>query len=70
MTNKALLKNKEAADYLGVKPNTLAVWACTKRYDLPYIKIGRKRMYKTEDLDQFININRYSSTSKKEVQND
>lgn len=51
------LTRSEAADYLGVKPSTLAVWACTKRYNLPYYKIGSRVMYKLADLDDFINRN-------------
>jgi len=53
-----LLDSKQAAQYLGIKPNTLAVWACTKRCNLPYIKVGRLRKYKAADLDDFINNNR------------
>lgn len=54
-----LLNRKKAAAYLGVQPNTLAVWACTQRYDLPYIKIGRSVRYRQEDLDAFLHANRY-----------
>jgi hypothetical protein len=32
----------------------LAVWATTKRYNLPFIKIGRKVYYRRSDLDKFI----------------
>lgn len=49
-----LLSNQEAAAYLGVSPNTLEVWRCTKRYDLPYIKVGRIVKYKREALDKFL----------------
>jgi excisionase family DNA binding protein len=53
-----LLNRDEAANYLNQKTNTLAVWACNKRYDLPYIKIGRRVLYKKSDLDAFIAANR------------
>ncbi|MDZ4834625.1 MAG: helix-turn-helix domain-containing protein [Candidatus Melainabacteria bacterium] len=49
-----LLSRKEAAAYLGVTPETLAVWHCTKRYPLPVIKIGRLCKYRVSDLDAFI----------------
>lgn len=52
-----LLSRKEAASYLSVQPQTLAVWASTKRYQLPYIKIGRSIKYKVDDLEQFIQQN-------------
>jgi excisionase family DNA binding protein len=49
-----LMSRHEAAEYLGVKPQTLAIWATTKRYNLPYIKVGRLAKYRQEDLDEFI----------------
>ena len=45
---------KSAAKYLGVSPNTLAVWACTKRYNLKYIKMGRAVRYRLHDLEKFV----------------
>lgn len=48
------LTSKEAANVLGVSEDTLAVWRCTKRYPLPYVKIGRKVFYRGSDLDVFI----------------
>lgn len=47
----------EAANYIGVAANTLAVWASTKRYPLPYIKVGRKVRYRLADLDAFLQRN-------------
>ncbi len=44
----------EAAKILGVSVDTLAVWRCTKRYPLPYIKMGRKVFYRIADLEKFI----------------
>jgi len=44
----------EAADYLKMSPTTLAIWRCTKRYDLPYHKVGRKVRYRQSDLDAFL----------------
>lgn len=55
--NKAksnLLTRVEAAEYLGVTSQTLAVWACTQRYSLPFVKIGRLVKYRLDDLNQFI----------------
>jgi len=55
--NTSLRSRREAADYLGVAPQTLAVWACTKRYALPMVKIGRHVKYRQSDLDAFIERN-------------
>jgi excisionase family DNA binding protein len=49
-----LLSRKEAAAYLGITEGTLAVWNCTKRYPIPYVKIGRLAKYRVADLDAFI----------------
>lgn len=49
-----LFTRKQAADYLGVSEQTLAIWKCTGRYNLPYVKIGRLVKYKQTDLDAFI----------------
>lgn len=35
---------KEAADILGIREETLAVWRSTKRYPLSYVKIGRNEI--------------------------
>jgi hypothetical protein len=49
-----LLTREQAAAYLGVKPQTLAGWATTKRYDLPMVKIGRNIVrYRLSDLQAF-----------------
>lgn len=56
-TSNTLKSRKEAAGYLGVSPHTLAVWACTRRYDLPMVKIGRCVKYRQCDLDNFIERN-------------
>ena len=53
--NNELLTEPQAAAYLGLKnPKTLAVWRCTKRYPLTYVKYGRTVRYRRKDLDAFI----------------
>ena len=49
-----LVNRAEAAAYLGVSKGTLEVWACTKRYPLPYVKIGRLVKYRKSVLRAFI----------------
>jgi hypothetical protein len=48
------LSPQQTADALGVKLETLAVWRATKRYPLPYVKIGKKVSYRLEDINKFI----------------
>lgn len=49
-----LMPPPAAAAYLGVKESTLAIWRCTRRYKLPYIKVGRLVQYRKSDLDAFL----------------
>lgn len=50
----SLLETTAAAEYLGVAPRTLTVWRCTKRYMIPYIKVGRLVRYRRDDLDLWL----------------
>ena len=53
-----LLTRKEAAYLLRLRPNTLAVWAVTRRFDkeLPVIRLGRNLIrYRRSDILRFIN---------------
>ena len=52
--HEPLLDRKTAARYLGIAPGTMAVWDCTKRYDLKPIKVGRAVRYRRSDLDKFL----------------
>lgn len=58
-----LLTRKEAAKFLGLKTNTLAVWKSAKRYDLPMIKVGGLTKYRLSDLQNFLDQNECKMTS-------
>ena len=49
-----LLTSEQAVAYLGVSPGTLEVWRCTKRYHIPFIKLGRLVRYHKSELDNFL----------------
>lgn len=49
-----LYDTTEAAEYIGVKVNTLTVWRCMGRYDIEYIKVGRLVKYRKSALDAFL----------------
>lgn len=49
-----LLPESEAAKLLQVAPGTLSVWRSTKRYPLPYIKVGRRVRYRRSDLEAWL----------------
>lgn len=46
--------HKTSAEYLGVTENTLNVWRCTKRYPIPFIKVGARVFYWKKDLDAWL----------------
>lgn len=49
-----LIDRKQAAAMLRVAPGTLAVWDCTKRYDLKPVKIGKLVRYRKSVIEQFM----------------
>lgn len=51
---ETLLTRAEAAEVLGISPSTLANWACTKKFSLPYFRVGRSVRYRQSDLDTFV----------------
>lgn len=49
-----LLSPMEASLLLGVSVDTLSVWRCTGRYNLPFVKVGRLVRYRKSDLDTWL----------------
>ena len=52
-----LVSRHEAAALLRIRPQTLACWATTGRYSIPFVKIGRRVMYRLADIERFISDN-------------
>ena len=52
MTNKQKLNTREAADYLGIRPNTLEVWRGHHKGP-KYSKIGSRVLYDLNDLEEY-----------------
>lgn len=52
--NQNLLSPAQTAEILGVTIGTLAVWRCTARYPLSFVKIGRRVKYRLADINSFI----------------
>ena len=48
--SRQLLNEHEAAQLLDTAPGTLSVWRSTGRYNLPFLKIGRRVRYRRADL--------------------
>lgn len=51
----ALLDTEGAAKYLALSPATLSTWRCTRTVCIPWVRIGRRCMYRVSDLDGYIN---------------
>ncbi len=51
--SKKLLTNSQAADYLGLHPQTLHNWRFNGKY-LDYVKLGSRVLYEEEELERFI----------------
>ena len=52
MSKRPKLSTKEAADYYGLKTNTLEVWRCKHRGP-KYSKLGSRVVYDPDDLDEY-----------------
>jgi hypothetical protein len=50
-----MLSPRDAAKKLHTTYGTLAVWRCTRRKALRFVRLGRKIFYKAEDIAAFIN---------------
>jgi predicted DNA-binding transcriptional regulator AlpA len=58
-----LLTEREAAQLLGKNHHTLAIWRCTKRYPLPFVKIGGSIRYLLSDVEAFIESGRAATAN-------
>jgi DNA-binding transcriptional MerR regulator len=54
MDLKPLLSVTQAAEILGLKPHTLDVWACKRTEGPEFVKVGRRRMYTSEAIENYI----------------
>ncbi len=69
ITTDKMLTDDEAAEMLGLRPQTLAVWRCTGRNSLPYVQLGRAIRYRASDVQAFIEANtKGKPTPKREKQ--
>lgn len=49
-----MMTAKQAAEYLGIKVQTMALWRCKKMYDLAYIRVGGKIFYQKSVIDEWV----------------
>ena len=49
-----VLNTAEAARFLHVSDASLATWRCTKAVRIPYIRIGRRVLYRRADLERYL----------------
>lgn len=65
--NKRLLSITEAAEYLSIKKWTLYAWVSQKR--IPHVKMGRRTMFDSKELDNFIERNSVCERNVQTTQN-
>jgi hypothetical protein len=53
----AVLDNEQAATYLGLAGSTLTTWRCTREVQIPFVRLGRRIVYRLTDLDAFLAAN-------------
>jgi hypothetical protein len=49
-----LLEPKQAGELLHRSEGKLAIWRCSKRYPVPYIRMGNRIYYRRRDIEEFI----------------
>lgn len=54
------------AKQLDTTVGTLATWRMNGRYDLPFVKIGRKVLYRESEVESWIKSRTYQTTSQME----
>ena len=54
MAKNPKFSTQEAADYYGLKKNTLEIWRC-KHKGPRYYKLGTRVLYDLDDLEEFFN---------------
>ena len=52
--HQELLSPTEVAALLRVSLSALATWRSTRRYNLVFIRVGRRIRYRREDVDKFL----------------
>lgn len=57
------LSQKDVAKILNIKVSTLNHWRCVKRYEIPYIKLGRVIMYPESEFAIWLNKYKNNSVS-------
>ena len=54
--HKITVREKEAAEMIGVSVHTLRQWRSQGKY-IPYVKLGRSVFYRIDDLKDFLSQN-------------
>lgn len=57
-----MLTTAEAAEMLGIQPQTLNLWRCTGRHGLPFVRVGRSIRYRVSDLTAWLDGRTATST--------
>ena len=67
LENDPVYTTKELAEYLGLKPQTLASWRCKGGKGPSFIKSHRKILYRYSDVEEFLEENKFENTAQSEA---
>jgi len=62
ITKDQLLTTAQVAEILGVSEGTLSTWRCTRRVEVPYLKIGGRVRYKRSEVEAWARTQRQVGT--------
>lgn len=51
------------ANAFQVKKETLAIWRSTGRYNLPFVRVGRRIFYRQSDIEDWLNLRTQTQTA-------
>lgn len=54
MSSEPLRNISHTAERLGVTEGTLRTWISTRRYKLPFLKVGRLVKFRDQDIDAWL----------------
>ncbi len=60
---------KQAAEYIGISKNTLNNWRMDRSQQIPFLKLGTRVIYRSEDLDKYLESCRKEFPAKDESKN-
>lgn len=65
---KPFMNMEECRSYMGISRNSL--YAKTSRHEIPYFRVGKRLVFRTSEIDEWILNHRNKVKSKEEIKNE